>query len=388
MAGDGNRIIMSSSPGDGDEYTSDPGLVRAFEYSSSSWSQIGQTLSGQKNYNDQYEAFGAGGLAMNYAGDRIVVGDWGWTYSGGSPDDGGIAYVFEYNGTSWTQLGNTLSTFSPDTNLQMDRFTRYDGASINNDGDRIAIGSYISEPDSTSSQGGVWVFELSGSVWQRIGAPIAGNTGAIQIGRSVHLNGAGDRLVAGTDFGDGNGGAYVYFLTGSSLADYEWVQIGDEISNEGSSSEYTTTGRINDAGNIVTVAARLNEEVYTHFLTGSDYSDYGWRSHLMSDVLDTTNGNHHGLVAINGTGDTVVWGNDIYDTVDVGTAYTVCTLTGTDASNYGYTEGLPITNTGIWASNVHAGDYDRSYIDMNAAGDRFVVGCSLAGKSYVLQLST
>ena len=88
---------------------SDAGRARVFEWSSGSWTQRGADIPGE-GADDQFGI----SVALSDSGDRLIVGailhDTGGTNSG-------RASVFEYSSTSWTQLGSSIDGQTVDENF-------------------------------------------------------------------------------------------------------------------------------------------------------------------------------------------------------------------------------------------------------------------------------
>lgn len=124
MSADGTRITT----GRADEAGS--GYLQVFELVDSSWTQVGG------NIGEGQDSIGAG-IALSADGTRIA---------GGLIEDEGVQ-VFDWNGTTWIQVGSDLSVSAePDIML---------GLAISADGSRVAAG-WI--PDN--QLGAVQVFEL------------------------------------------------------------------------------------------------------------------------------------------------------------------------------------------------------------------------------------
>ena len=90
------------------------------------------------------------GLSLSLSGDAIVVGARNDDDLG---NQAGAAYVFEDFGAGWVE---TAKLFASD-GISGDAF----GSSVAIDGDVILVGS----PESAGTIGGVYVFELQGSLW-------------------------------------------------------------------------------------------------------------------------------------------------------------------------------------------------------------------------------
>ena len=99
--------------------------------------------------------------------------------------------------------------------------------SMSNDGNRMVIGA-IYDDTPGSNAGSVEVYEYSSGSWTKMGSTINGEAGSDQFGYAVSMNGAGDRIVVGAKFNDGNGSnsghARVFDWNGTA-----WTQVGADI---------------------------------------------------------------------------------------------------------------------------------------------------------------
>ena len=102
------------------------GHVRIYEYNGSSWAQIGSDIDGAA----AGDYFGYS-VALDFDGSHLVVGS---VKADGGGTDAGAVYIYEYNGTSWAQIGSDI-----DGEVAGDAFGV--GVSIDFDGDRIAAGT-------------------------------------------------------------------------------------------------------------------------------------------------------------------------------------------------------------------------------------------------------
>lgn len=228
-------VIAIASPNSTVNSTSNNGCTFVFSYSSSTWSLTSILKSGTYTNTSSY------GVSINAAGTRISmvtgntpVGRTIWDYNSGSgtwsetnlgsvtanssfddsypyaatsmSDDGntvvfgigyatgdseivkGQAYVYYYNGSSWSQLGQTLN--GERAYDRLGSVTR-----INNDGTLIAFGLYydigtlpVSGSSEGSNEGAVEVYQYnSGNArWTLLGPRLVGVSGSL-FGRSVGL---------------------------------------------------------------------------------------------------------------------------------------------------------------------------------------------------------
>ena len=76
------------------------GHVRVYEYSSSSWSQLGADIDGEA-------AGDSSGTSVSLSSDGTIVAI-GSPYNDGNGSNSGHVRVYEYSGGSWSQLGTDI----------------------------------------------------------------------------------------------------------------------------------------------------------------------------------------------------------------------------------------------------------------------------------------
>ena len=233
----GDRIVIGAYNNDGGG--SNSGHVRVYDLVGTTWTQVGSDINGEAA-NDWFGT----AVSINGAGDRIVVGA---NLNDGNGSNSGHVRVFDWNGTTWTQVGADIDGEAPD-----DRFGW--AVSIDDAGDRIVIGAYNNDGGGSNS-GHVRVYDLVGTTWTQVGADINGEAAGDQFGSAVSMNGAGDRIVVGAKFNDLNGAASsgharVYDLVGTT-----WTQVDDDIDGEEASDFFGHSVAISASGHRIAVGA-------------------------------------------------------------------------------------------------------------------------------------
>ena len=120
------------------------------------------------------------GEDYNELGSSVVISSDGNTMITGSPKDyRGYAQVFEWDGSDWQQIGDTL--FGDDFN---DRFG--DQVSISADGSIIAVGAKFQD-ENGSGTGQVKIFEWNSSNanWSQKGLDLIGDHSGNNFGAAV-----------------------------------------------------------------------------------------------------------------------------------------------------------------------------------------------------------
>ena len=172
-----------------DNNGSNAGHVRVYQYDGQGWIKRGPDIDGEAA-GDQFGY----DVSLNAQGNRLIVGA---PYNDGNGSDGGHARVYEWNGTSWQQLGQDI-----DSEGAGDAFGI--SVSINNLGDKVAIGAVYNN-GVLSNSGHVRYYTFDGNNWVQQGSDIDGEASGDSFGRSVSLNGSGSRLVVGANGNDASG---------------------------------------------------------------------------------------------------------------------------------------------------------------------------------------
>jgi len=287
----GDRVAIGANGNDGT--ASDAGHVRIYEYSNSSWSQLGSDIDGEAaGDNSGYS------VSINSAGDRVAIGAYG---NDGTGSYAGHVRVYEYSNSSWSQLGSDIDGEAAGDNSG-------NSVSMKSAGDRVAIGAPYN--DGTGSNAGhVRVYEYSNSSWTQVGADIDGEAAGDYSGFSVSINSAGDRVAIGGNLNDGTGSnaghVRVYEYSNSS-----WSQLGSDIDGEAASDNSGNSVSINSAGDRVAIGAYNNSGTASNagHVRIYEYSSGSW-TQLGSDIDGEAADDRSGAaVSMNSAGDRVAIG--------------------------------------------------------------------------------
>jgi len=187
--------------------SSTSGIATVYSWSGTSWTQVGFSLSGAIG-----DEFGTS-ISLSSDGTRVAIG-------AAAPSARGYVKVFEYSGSSWTQMGNGYIDMPGEGSTDMMGFS----VSLSSDGTRFAHGAI----GNTANSGHVRVFEYSGSSWTQMGSDIDGESSGDNFGYSVSLSSDGTRVAAGAIYNNlDRGHTRVFDWSGSS-----WNQIGSDIDGE------------------------------------------------------------------------------------------------------------------------------------------------------------
>lgn len=212
-----------------------PNATRSITVIPDEFSQLGTDIDGTTSFGNAGQS-----VSVSSDGSRLAVG----IRSGGSSSQG-IVRVFDWDGTSWTQVGSDIVGL-----VNGDNFGRT--VSLSSDGVRVAIGAPFADPSSGFgyfNSGQVTVYELSGSTWVQMGSVFSGVFNNERVGFSVSLNSDGTKLAIGAT-GVSGGNVKVYNWSGTS-----WTQVGSTMVGDATGDEYGTSVSLSSDGTRLAVGA-------------------------------------------------------------------------------------------------------------------------------------
>ena len=268
---DAGTIIVIGGDYEHDTSGSNAGNVKVYEYSSSTWSQIGADIDSAV----ADEQFGCA-IGMNAAGDIIVVG------AKSHDSSKGRVQVYKYSGSSWSQLGSDVQD-----SVEGDEFGT--SVDINSAGDRIVVGA----PKSSGGVevGQVRVYEYSSNSWSILGSAIIGANVGDNFGSSVSINGEGDRVIAGSTTHSGSTGHARVFEYSSTSG---WVQMGSDIDGSAAGDRFGYSVSINESGSRVFVGAPGSTTPGNGYVQVYEYLSSVWSQ---VDEVNTDDNLGHSVVA-------------------------------------------------------------------------------------------
>ena len=195
-------------------------------YASATWLLKGSCIDGEAAGDDS-------GTSVSLSADGTIMAIGAPYNNNGSGTDAGHVRVYQYNGTSWSQIGSDI-----DGEAAFD----YSGVSVSlsDDGATLAIGAYRNDNANGTDAGHVRVYQNVGGVWSQIGADIDGETLSDNSGRSVSLSADGATVAIGARLNNGSGTfsghVRVYQNVGGT-----WVQIGQDLDGEAAHDQSGTS---------------------------------------------------------------------------------------------------------------------------------------------------
>ena len=220
------------------------GWLGVFQYTSNSWTQIGNTIIGD-NAEDKLGS----SVSLNSDGSILAIG-----IRHGSTDKSGQVKIYKIVNGVWTQIGNSLfgtangAWFGHSISLN---------SPTNTAGNKIVIGSPY-DASGSGQTGLVQIFENVGNSWGQLGNNVYGNNPYDIFGYSVDFNTAGDRFISGAVFntstgtGNDSGYALAYENVGGT-----WTQIG-VFNGESANDRYGIEVAISGNGRTVAIGGSLN----------------------------------------------------------------------------------------------------------------------------------
>lgn len=231
---DGSRLIVGSShatTSNGD----DTGMVEVYDWDGTQWIIVGNAINGSV-FNNLFGQV----VSISNDGNRVAVSapNFGANYS-----ILGQVKIFEFNGTTWQQLGAEITGEAIQDAMGI-------SMQLSADGNRIAIGSQNND-NAANNAGNIRIFEWNGAAWEQMGAEIGGDAEWSLFGESLSFSGDGNRLVGGAPyFEDRKGYVKILDWNGSS-----WVQKGQILYGENIFDLFGDSIALSENGTTLTVGA-------------------------------------------------------------------------------------------------------------------------------------
>jgi hypothetical protein len=213
---------------------SNQGLVQVFDWNGTSWVQVGNGILGDAA-NDR---LGENDLDLDDEGNTLIVG----SRQDGIGSVGGQVDVYYLNGITWTLKGSSFNLSGGTTEYGS-------GVAISADGNTIAL----SEKNANSNAGKVQAFTWSGSAWVQKGSDMVGAAGD-EIGSRVNMTPDGNYIITSNEnVSSNNGKVWVYKWDGS-----QWVL---RYSQTGTGNDYFGYDvSISDDANVIAIGELENDD--------------------------------------------------------------------------------------------------------------------------------
>jgi len=236
------------------------GRLYVSEWNGTVWQNPQQQLQSDWNDADQYEGFGE---CVAIDGNYFIAS---------APLDGsgtrgsykGAAYVFYYNGSSWTQQAKLLmEEYNPHNITDLKA-----GGSVDISGDYVAVGTPNMWYDGKSLSGLVTIYKRSGTTWsfvQYIKHPVSANN--TFFGCDVSLE--GNRLVVGEHARDGGqqGAVHIYEIVSGTTFTLQQTLLSPNVLGNGHFGS-----NVELSGDYLATTQSLTQQVFVYKKTGSTWA--------------------------------------------------------------------------------------------------------------------
>jgi len=189
---DGSIVAIGANNNDGNG--TDSGHVRVYKNISGTWTQIGQDIDGESEYD-----LSGRSVSLNDDGSIVAIGA---NNNDGNGYNSGHVRVYKNMSGTWTKIGMDI-----DGEAENDKSGW--SVSLNNDGSIVAIGANKNDGNGTDS-GHVRVYKNISGTWTQMGQDINGENAAAWAGYSVSLNNDGSIMAIGAPLNNVNGNVRVF----------------------------------------------------------------------------------------------------------------------------------------------------------------------------------
>ncbi len=184
LSNDGTIIAIGAYLNDGNGYSNaQPGHVRVFEFSNSTWQQIGQDINGEA-----FGDFSGSYVDLSKDGKRLAIGA---LINDGNGNRSGHVRVYERDLSSdtWIQLGGDI-----DGQAAEDNFGR--SPQFFNDGNNLIIGATRNDANGEDA-GHAQIYRWDGTDWLQVGEDLTGSSAGDMVGFSIGISDDGSKIALG-----------------------------------------------------------------------------------------------------------------------------------------------------------------------------------------------
>ena len=303
VSSDGLRLVVGA-PGYGSHGSGNlSGRVYVYDWNGTAWSE---TVVDTGAAGGSGFSFGDGlGHTVTISGDGNTIAAAS-AYNDDAGTDFGKVTVYRYSSGTWSQLGSSINGTEDST------FSNKASLSLSQNGSIVSIGTY--EQNATnparSRAGEVKVFEYSGGSWSQIGATFEGSASFEYLGIAASLSADGTKIAIGAyGYSSHDGRVNVWEYNSGTTS---WSQIGSDIL--GGSNSYLGTG-VSLSGDGTHLVLTENNKDVTNF-SGAvkvyQYSGGSW-----NQVGSTLNNTDPTFVSISNNGKTFIVGSGKNGSADV-----------------------------------------------------------------------
>ena len=165
-------VLAIGSSSDNSDGLSENGRVGVFQWTGTSWVQKGDDIAGEGWFD-----YSGSSVALSRDGNAVIIGS---RFNDGNGDNSGHARVWKWTGNTWQTKGQDLDGVDAG---DLAGFS----VSISGDGNVVAIGAVLNS-DGGLYAGQVRLFEWSGTSWLQLGQSLTGNLVDAWFGFSIDLS--------------------------------------------------------------------------------------------------------------------------------------------------------------------------------------------------------
>jgi len=252
------------------------GHVRVYQWITDAWMQLGSDIDG---FGVRYEVRR---MSLSGNGSILAIGE----PANNVPGRHAQVRVFNWSGTSWNQMGNTIDDLDRRYGIPL---------TLSNDGSILAIGTYSSDENI----GLVRVLQWNGADWSQLGEAIDGEPDTDIFDRSVSLSGDGTIVAIGARH------ARVFQWSAGTI----WTQLGGVIDREGESDYVNRLSPVSLSkdGSVLAMGAYTMNS-YVGFVRVFDWNGVSWNQRG-NDIVGEAQGDASGRsLSLSSDGDIVAIG--------------------------------------------------------------------------------
>jgi FG-GAP repeat len=349
MSADGSTAVVGQL---GDSTSTDvPGVAHVLTFDGSTWTQQAELTAGDPSYDMLF----GNAVAVSADGNTVIVGDPGECGYGLDNCEHGAAYVFERNGSTWTQQSELRGG------------PGFGGAvALSGNGDTALVGAGLSGTYEFSyAVGGnapPTIFSRSGTTWTQAATLSASDASGEfdNFGHSVALSADGHTALIGDPTQDEEAGAG-YVFTGSGS---EWTQQAELTdSDEVPRWNFGASVALGAEGHIALIGAPAPGAGTAYVFAGGG-SAWTQQSELTPDDAEVKSfdGWFGDAVALDGEGNVAIVGAP-WAEEDLGAAYAFAG----EGSNWSQQAEFVLANATPY-------DYFGGAVALNGEGDLALIG--------------
>ena len=318
LSSDGMTVAIGAPNANAEGYSNSGrrgkhGSVMIYSWDGTTWIQKGNKFNNDiegKNSSDN------SGYSVSLSSDGMTVAIgalfnlWPGTGSG-TVEKAGYVSVYNWNGTTWIQLGDDIFGCAPSSDCINGIGFKGISVSLSSDGTTVAIGDdFYKHEISGSRTGRVRIYTWNGTTWSQQGNDMVGEAIGDQSGYSVSLSSNGATVAIGARYNDaenepGSGHVRIYNYNGTT-----WSQLGSDIDGEKFSDRSGHSVSLSSDGMTVAIGAPNNSGNgnYSGHVRVYKYNGTNW-SQIATDIDGKAADDYSGSsVSLSSDGTTVAIG--------------------------------------------------------------------------------